>query len=260
MTLGGGPGISLYSFHGRGTLNGTIPHPALVPLFEDASRATGIPLQRSAHTGALTDSSYVQLVGQGVAAIDVGFPDALLAFLARGLRPPRSRAADATFWSTPFVGSTPASASTGRLSVSGYYLGIDIGTFESKGVLVDGAGRIVATAVTAAQDAGAAARLGRAPAEAGLVGRFCLSVQGAARAIADVGREPSARSAPAPSAPACCRSMPTARRCERRALRRRRPRLREIEDLNARDRRGAHPDALRQRADLAVGRAERSCG
>lgn len=74
VRLGGGPGISLYSFHGRGTLNGTIPHPALVSLFEQASRAQGIPLQRSAHTGALTDSSYVQLVEGGVASIDVGFP------------------------------------------------------------------------------------------------------------------------------------------------------------------------------------------
>ena len=33
-----------------------------------------MPLQRSAHIGALTDSSYVQLVGEGVAAIDLGFP------------------------------------------------------------------------------------------------------------------------------------------------------------------------------------------
>ncbi len=31
-------------------------------------------MQKSAHVGALTDSSYVQLVGEGVAAIDVGFP------------------------------------------------------------------------------------------------------------------------------------------------------------------------------------------
>lgn len=74
MRLGGGPGMSLYSFHGRGTLNGTIPHPALVELFEATCRAQGIALQRSAHTGALTDSSYVQLVEGGVAAIDVGFP------------------------------------------------------------------------------------------------------------------------------------------------------------------------------------------
>ncbi|RVT81999.1 M42 family peptidase [Rhodobacteraceae bacterium CCMM004] len=74
MRLGGGPGISLYSFHGRGTLNGVIPHPALVRLFEDTAAATAIPLQRSAQTGVLTDLSYVQLVGEGVAALDLGFP------------------------------------------------------------------------------------------------------------------------------------------------------------------------------------------
>jgi putative aminopeptidase FrvX len=74
MTLGGGPGMSLYSFHGRGTLNGTIPHPAVVRLFEDAAQASAIPLQRSAQVGVLTDNAYVQLVGKGVAAIDVGFP------------------------------------------------------------------------------------------------------------------------------------------------------------------------------------------
>jgi putative aminopeptidase FrvX len=74
VTLGGGPAISLYSFHGRGTLNGTLPHPALVDLFVRSAREESIALQRSAQTGVLTDSSYVQLVGQGVASIDVGFP------------------------------------------------------------------------------------------------------------------------------------------------------------------------------------------
>lgn len=74
MTLGGGPGISLYSFHGRGTLNGVIPHPALVALFEAAAEAQEIPLQRSAQTGVLTDLSYVQLLGDGVASLDIGFP------------------------------------------------------------------------------------------------------------------------------------------------------------------------------------------
>jgi putative aminopeptidase FrvX len=74
VRLGGGPAMSLYSFHGRGTLNGTIPHPALVRLFEDTARAEKMVLQRSAHVGALTDSSYVQLVGAGVASIDLGFP------------------------------------------------------------------------------------------------------------------------------------------------------------------------------------------
>jgi len=74
IRLGGGPGISLYSFHGRGTLNGTIPHPALPALFERAAALANLPLQRSAQTGILTETSYVQLVGEGVAAIDIGFP------------------------------------------------------------------------------------------------------------------------------------------------------------------------------------------
>ncbi len=74
VRLGGGPAMSLYSFHGRGTLNGTIPHPALVRLFERTAAKERITLQRSAHIGALTDSSYVQLINGGVACIDIGFP------------------------------------------------------------------------------------------------------------------------------------------------------------------------------------------
>ncbi|RMD89369.1 MAG: M42 family peptidase, partial [Alphaproteobacteria bacterium] len=64
----------LYSFHGRGTLNGVLPHPALVRLMEETAAAEDIPLQRSAQVGVLTDLSYVQLVGEGVAALDLGFP------------------------------------------------------------------------------------------------------------------------------------------------------------------------------------------
>lgn len=74
MVLGGGPAVSLYSFHGRGTLNGVIPHPALVQLVEQAAEAEGLTLQRQAASGVLTDNSYVQFVGEGVAAIDLGFP------------------------------------------------------------------------------------------------------------------------------------------------------------------------------------------
>lgn len=74
VILGQGPAISLYSFHGRGTLNGTIPHPAITSLFERKAEEDGIPLQRTAHVGALTDSSYVQLVGEGVAVVDLCFP------------------------------------------------------------------------------------------------------------------------------------------------------------------------------------------
>ena len=74
VSLGKGPCMSMYSFHGRGTLNGLIPHPSLVNLFRHVSKKNKINLQRSATVGVLTDSSYVQLVDNGVASIDMGFP------------------------------------------------------------------------------------------------------------------------------------------------------------------------------------------
>lgn len=72
--VGSGPALGMYNFHGRGTLNGSIPHPKLVELVRSAARERGIPLQRFATCGMLTDASYVQLVGAGVPVIDLGFP------------------------------------------------------------------------------------------------------------------------------------------------------------------------------------------
>jgi putative aminopeptidase FrvX len=72
LFLGGGPVMNLYSFHGRGTLNGLLPHPALVRLIESTAHTHNLPLQRNAAFGGLTDASYVQLVGAGIAAIDLG--------------------------------------------------------------------------------------------------------------------------------------------------------------------------------------------
>jgi putative aminopeptidase FrvX len=75
VRLGGGPVVSMFSFHGRGTLNGVIPHPALVRLADEAAEGQGITLQRSAHTGLLTDLSYIQFQGpDGVACLDLGVP------------------------------------------------------------------------------------------------------------------------------------------------------------------------------------------
>ena len=74
IALGKGPCMSLYSFHGRGTLNGLIPHPSLVNLIYATSKKNNINLQRSANIGLLTDSSYVQLLNNGIACIDLGFP------------------------------------------------------------------------------------------------------------------------------------------------------------------------------------------
>lgn len=74
LTLGAGPVMGMYSFHGRGTLNGLIPHPKMVSLVVSAANSLGISLQRHASVGALTDASYVQLVGNGVACIDLAWP------------------------------------------------------------------------------------------------------------------------------------------------------------------------------------------
>ena len=75
VVLGRGPAMSMFSFHGRGTLNGVIPHPALVRLADAAAEREGITLQRSAHTGLLTDLSYIQFSGpEGVACLDLGIP------------------------------------------------------------------------------------------------------------------------------------------------------------------------------------------
>lgn len=74
VKLGAGPVLGMYSFHGRGTLNGTIPHPKLVELVKTAAKKENIPLQRNAFVGLLTDASYVQLVGDGIPSIDLGYP------------------------------------------------------------------------------------------------------------------------------------------------------------------------------------------
>lgn len=73
LRLGGGPVLGTYSFHGRGTLNGTIPHPALARLVRETAAREGLPLQRNAAVGCLTDSAYVQLVGEGIPSVDLGF-------------------------------------------------------------------------------------------------------------------------------------------------------------------------------------------
>jgi putative aminopeptidase FrvX len=74
VRMGGGPTIRLMSFHGRGTLGGLIPNPKLVAHVERAAEALDIPLQREASIGGLTDASFLQLLNNGIPAVDVGVP------------------------------------------------------------------------------------------------------------------------------------------------------------------------------------------
>jgi putative aminopeptidase len=72
--VGLGPCIGMYSFHGRGTLNGTLPHAGLVELAEKTAKDDKIDIQYFAGLGILTDSAYLQLENEGVAAIELGYP------------------------------------------------------------------------------------------------------------------------------------------------------------------------------------------
>lgn len=74
VEIGKGPVVGTYTFHGRGTLNGLIPHPRLLSVVEDAAKKQKVDLQRHATIGLLTDASYVQLVGAGIACVDLAWP------------------------------------------------------------------------------------------------------------------------------------------------------------------------------------------
>ncbi len=73
-SLGKGPTVNLYNFHGRGTLNGMIPNENLVKLAESTAKSFDIPLQRFASLGIITESAYIQMECNGIACVDLGFP------------------------------------------------------------------------------------------------------------------------------------------------------------------------------------------
>jgi putative aminopeptidase FrvX len=74
VTLGGGPVLKLMNFHGRGTLGGLIPNPALRNYVQRVAGEEGLPLQRAAGIGGLTDASFLQLENNGIPAVDLGIP------------------------------------------------------------------------------------------------------------------------------------------------------------------------------------------
>lgn len=75
VKLGEGVGVNLFNFHGKGTLNGNIAHKGMFKHLKACSERTGIPIQRQAARGALSDTAYLQLEDMGVACLDMGTPD-----------------------------------------------------------------------------------------------------------------------------------------------------------------------------------------
>ena len=74
ISLGKGPAVSAYSFHGRGTLGGVIPNPKLRKIIEEYAIKAGINIQKNVLYGGLTDASFLQLEGNGIPSIELGFP------------------------------------------------------------------------------------------------------------------------------------------------------------------------------------------
>lgn len=74
VKLGLGPTVTLYNFHGRGTLNGALAHAGLYRLALDCADKEGRSLQEFSSLGMLTETAYVQMEGKYVACLDMGFP------------------------------------------------------------------------------------------------------------------------------------------------------------------------------------------
>lgn len=75
VRLGAGPTVSRLSFHGRGTLGGLIPHPALVRAVETCATDAGVAVQHDAMIGVITDAAFVTMASaDGIAAVGLGIP------------------------------------------------------------------------------------------------------------------------------------------------------------------------------------------
>lgn len=70
--LGAGPTLHRYSRGKSGS--GLIPNPRLAAFVTQVAAARGIPLARRALDGGLTDATYMQFAGGGIACLDLAFP------------------------------------------------------------------------------------------------------------------------------------------------------------------------------------------
>jgi putative aminopeptidase FrvX len=75
IALGAGPAITRLQFHGRGTLGGLVPHPAVLRGLESAAKEIGCPVQYEATLGVITDAAFLPMATRhGVATGGVGIP------------------------------------------------------------------------------------------------------------------------------------------------------------------------------------------
>ena len=73
VSMDGGPCVTVMNFHGR-TLDGQVAHKGMLELIKSSAKKEGINLQRCVLRGALSDSAYLQLEGNGIPVLDMGAP------------------------------------------------------------------------------------------------------------------------------------------------------------------------------------------
>ncbi len=75
VSMHNGVGVTMFNFHGKGTLNGNIIHKGMFELLKKTAAEKGIPIQRQAARGALSDTAYLALENEGIPCMDLGTPD-----------------------------------------------------------------------------------------------------------------------------------------------------------------------------------------
>ncbi|MBR3355092.1 MAG: M20/M25/M40 family metallo-hydrolase [Oscillospiraceae bacterium] len=73
VTMDGGPCVTVMNFHGK-TLDGQVAHKGMFEHLKSSAKNEGIRLQRCILRGALSDSAYLQLEGEGIPVLDMGAP------------------------------------------------------------------------------------------------------------------------------------------------------------------------------------------
>ena len=75
VSMNNGVGVTMFNFHGKGTLNGNIIHKGMFELLKKAADKNDINIQRHAARGALSDTAYLALEDEGIPCMDLGTPD-----------------------------------------------------------------------------------------------------------------------------------------------------------------------------------------
>ena len=75
VKMNNGVGVTMFNFHGKGTLNGNIIHKGIFELLKECAEKSGINIQRQAARGVLSDTAYLALEDEGIPCMDMGTPD-----------------------------------------------------------------------------------------------------------------------------------------------------------------------------------------